>query len=161
MAFDKLRLSNHALEPADRRVESFQVSNLKNHILRFRRGDQLARFGDVRRQRLFDQNIDAGFDQLARHLKMKARRHSDADALDPTEQAAIIGKHFGAERCADLTRAFFVAVDHRDEIRLGRSGILLGVEFAEVADADHGGRCDAFCHRAIYSSALTPTTAIP
>ncbi len=48
----------------------------------------------------------------------------------------VIGERARAEGRRHRGRACRIAIDHRDQIRLGQGGVLLGMEPAEMPDAD-------------------------
>ena len=77
--------------------------------------------------------------------EMQWRRRGDADRVDLAEQLAKIGEPADNRFRPRLSAALLVAgVDHGDEFGAGQRGILLGVESAEVTDADDG--CPYFLH---------------
>ena len=67
-------------------------------------------------ERLLDQNMDAGLDQLARDVVMERRRHGDAGRIDPADNAAIVGGGLGAELRGDGAGALRVGIDHGDKL---------------------------------------------
>ena len=88
--------------------------------------------------RLLDQHVDAGLDELARDLVMERRRHGDAGRIDPADDAAIIEGRLGAELRGDRAGALLVGIDDGDKLGARIAGIMIGVKAAKIAGAHHG-----------------------
>jgi hypothetical protein len=58
----------------------------------------------------------------------------------------VAGEGSGAELLGHGGGAFGIGIDHADQLDIGQGGVFLGVEAAEVADADDGGT-ERFGHR--------------
>ncbi len=71
-----------ALQLADRRVEPLDVTNSQQFPADLCRVDQRPALGQVGRDRLFDQNMDAPSEGALRHLEMSARRHGDHGGVE-------------------------------------------------------------------------------
>ena len=122
-----------------------------------RRGqrDQAAPLVERRGDRLLDQHVDAVLEQRGSDREVRRRRHGDAGAVDAAEQRLDGGRAPARRRAPAIAAARSrSAVDDADQLDAGQAGVLLGVEGAEVADADDRG-----AHRAQPPSARTPTMA--
>ena len=117
--------------------------------------DQAAPLVERGGDRLLDQHVDAVLEQRRgdrRSGPASARRcwRSRCGRTAPRRRSTA-----GAPTVrGDLRGAVAVEVDDADQLDAGQAGVLLGVEGAEVADADDGG-----AHRAQPPSARTPTMA--
>ncbi len=100
--------------------------------------DQHVGFIERRGDRLLDQDMQAGFEQAARDREVLPGRHDHARRLDPPGQRAEIAQRQGAQPRAERPRPLELAVDHRDQLRIGQRGVFLGVMTAEMTAADHG-----------------------
>jgi hypothetical protein len=78
----KHRLSDDRGGRANRRIESFQMTDLADTAEASGQTNQFCSVRQRRRQRLFHQDVDASFHQCTGHLEMVNRRHSHRGSLD-------------------------------------------------------------------------------
>ena len=81
----------------DRGVEALQMPDLEDPPARAREVDQRAGLGEAGRDRLLDQDVQAGLQQPARDRAMLPGRHRDARGLDPSLELGEIAQRRDAE----------------------------------------------------------------
>ncbi len=119
------------------------MADLENDPLLLRQGDQLVRLGNGDGDRLFDQHMDTGCEKFLCHGMVVLGRHHHADSIDHADQLTIIVKGPGAEGGGNLPRPLRIAVRHADQFHIRQLGVFLGMEVAQVADADDRSPYDA------------------
>ena len=136
MDLEEPRPGDLAREGHDRRIESLAVADhdQSRETLR-RRVDQIG-LGQGRRQRLLDQDVDPGFQELPADLGVSLRGHRHARGLDPADQLPRIAHGFTFELRGDGSRPFQIQVRHRDQPGTGMSGPEAGVVPAQMAYPD-------------------------
>lgn len=100
-------------------------------------------------ERLFNQHVNAGVDQLPSHLEMLRRGHCDTRPRDTADQGAGITGRFGAEFVRHCPGPRLVDIDDGDQFGSRIGCILLCVEASEVPrpnDGDRNGLCHIFRH---------------
>ena len=105
-------------ERADGRVEALEMPDLQHAAAAHRQLEQRLALLDRRGERLLDQDVDAGLEQVARHRVVTRGRHRDAGAVDPAGERAVIRQRRHAERLAHRPRARRVDVDDRRQLDL-------------------------------------------
>ena len=146
MHFKKHGLGDERRGGPDRRIEAFQVSDLADAIQTLRQANQFVGFRQRSSQRLFDQDIDAGFHQSARDLQVPDRGYGNRSGLH-----LAVGGHQLLDRAKGAAAEFaghgvgprHIGVDHSHQADrfalLGQLVIDAGVVASEGAHADH---CD-------------------
>ena len=81
----------------DRGVEALEVPDLQDALHARGERDQLARLGRGLGDRLLDQHVRAGLEEVAGDREMRRRRRDDADRIDLAEQLAVVGERARAE----------------------------------------------------------------
>jgi len=146
---EPMNLEEHGLAEqrqrgANRGIEALQVSDLRDALVL---GGNLDEFVSLRKSggdRLFDENVDAGFHQRARDVKMKDGRHSDRSRLHFTVRGEHLvdgAKGLAAEFARDGVGTRGIGIDDSDETHF--AGLLQRVIEASVvaserADTDDG-----------------------
>ena len=122
----------------DHRIEPLEVADLQHAAAPGGGCDQSAGLGGGRRDRLLDQHVGAGLEEIHRDRVMRRGGRRDADRIDGAEQLAVIrvgrDAEFGADAIARLRRR----VGDAGQLAAGETCVLLGVEAAEVTGADDG-----------------------
>jgi hypothetical protein len=137
VALDKFRILDHAFKTANRRIKPFEMADLKQRPLGRRQRDQFLGLGQIRGQRFFDQDIDAGVKKVTRDSMMITGRHRNAGATNSADELVVVGKRRRPQRLADRPGALAVDIDYADQVGLFRRRVLLGVKLAEITDTDH------------------------
>ena len=107
-----------------------------------RRGDHRVAVGEARRQRLLDQDMNAGLGRLDRRLGVQRVRRADEDGLrrrTPRASSATSVKGRAPNRAANASARSAGRVADGDEFRLGQARERRGVDLADLAAADQGG----------------------
>jgi hypothetical protein len=81
------------------RREALDVADLENDAGPLGMRHEIGGGGAICRQRLLDQDMDPGVDQIARDLVMERRRHGDRGGIDHADQPAVIAISGGAIFC--------------------------------------------------------------
>ena len=136
---DEQGLAQHVGQRQDRGVEALEMADLKHDAARVRERDQRVRLLERRRDRFFEQDMQAGIEKLARDREMRPRRHHDARGLDPARELADVAQREGTKPCPERPRPLELAVDHRDQLGARQRRIFLGVMPAEMAATDDRG----------------------
>ncbi len=87
MALDESRCLQMRFSGENRRVEALQMSHLEHTPFRFRELDELARFLRRFRNRLLDQHMHAGFEEIPRDREVRWRGGDDADRVHASRSA--------------------------------------------------------------------------
>ena len=87
VALEEARLGDHGWRRAERRVEALEVPDLQDAAARVGGANERLTLRGGRRERLFDQDVDAGGEEIAADRGMRARRHRDARAVDGARRA--------------------------------------------------------------------------
>jgi hypothetical protein len=75
--------------------------------------------------------------------------HCDADSIDLAKQGPIVRHRRAIQRACDGIGLFLSAVDHSNELTLRNFGVLLGMKFSQISNANHGATQQG--HRALLS----------
>ncbi len=76
----------------DRGVEALEVPDLQDALHACGERDQLARLGRGLGDRLLDQHVGAGLEEVAGDGEVRRRGRDDAHRIDLAEQLAVIGQ---------------------------------------------------------------------
>ena len=120
------------------------MTDLQESRILFGDVDETASLIDFRRDRFLHEHIAAGFDQLARDIKMRSRWSGDDGTVDCLRQCGNRIESTQPERFRDFCGNAVVHLDESGDLRLRHFGEHASVEAAEVACADDA---DAGAHR--------------
>ena len=144
VAFDEARPRQVRLGRQNGRVEALEMAHLQDALLApgqlDERGRLFLRLGD----RLLDQHVCAGVEEVACDREMRGRLRDDAHRIDAAQQLAIVRERGHAELRRNLVTSLRPRIHHGDQLAAGDLGIFLSVEAAEIADTDD--RCSDFLH---------------
>jgi hypothetical protein len=145
MDFKKHRLSDERSGGANRRIESFQMTDLTNAAQFLCNANQFIGVGQRGGEGFFNQDVNAGFHQGAGGFEMADRGHSDrcsldfavrsGELLDGTESAAT---EFASNGISPRRVCIDDPYQPHGFALLRQSVIDAGVVVAEGAHADHG-----------------------
>jgi hypothetical protein len=101
------------------RIETLEMAHLKNGIAFAGSTNHLIRFFERPRDRLFDENVNAGLEQSARDFTVHLGRHCEAGGIYLADQHAPISGpinfSFAAAFSANRAGSFFVQIADRDK----------------------------------------------
>ena len=89
----------------DHRIEPLEVADLQHATLLGGDRDQFARLLRGRRDRLLDQHVGAGRQEIACDAVMQRGRRRNADRIDASEQLAMVRESGDSELGAERSRA--------------------------------------------------------
>ena len=92
---------------------------------------------EVGGDRLFDENVDAGIQEIGRHFMMVRRRDGNRDGVDLADQGAMIGVGGAAIALARRAAAVGIDVDHPHQLGPRIGSVVTRVMRPEIAEADH------------------------
>src|ERR1043165_6742113 len=84
-------LANMWTQGNHRRIEALEMSDLQDGVSFFRRTDHAVSFLECSRDRFFNQDVNAGFEQAARDLAVRFRRNGDTRSVDVSDQVLPVG----------------------------------------------------------------------
>ena len=134
VTLDEARLADDAVERADRRVEALEMADLQHAPAADGELEQRLALVHRRGERLLDQHVDPGVEQVARDGVVQLGRDGDARAVDPAGERAVIGDGLDAERGRDGAGTRGVDVGDRDELGRRIRRVLLRVKPTEVSN---------------------------
>ncbi len=137
-ALDEARLVQQGLQRQRHRVEALQVPDRQHQAAALGLLDHLVGLLQRDGDGFFHQHVGPGAQKVQRHGVVRLRRHHHAHGIDLAQQLAVVGHGAAAQRLGHGLRHLQPAVDHGHQFTAGQLGVLLGVELAQVADADHG-----------------------
>ena len=138
--FDELGLLQFVFERHDGGVEPLQVADLENQAgLAGGNVDQFLRLFDRGSDGFFQQYMNAVFQEHPGHLMMFPGGDHDADRIDLIQQLVDVGKRFDAMFLGHGPGDVGTGVTDGDQFGVRQSGILLGMEFPQITDADDSG----------------------
>src|SRR5579885_388198 len=126
-------------ERDERGVEAFEVSDHQRRLAALGGGGHRVGLIYRARDRFFDEDVDARFEQRAGDLGVRLGRRGEADGVNVADERAPVGRPFRPALFGDRARGLFVRVADRDEARLtfgGERGVDARVLATEAADAD-------------------------
>jgi hypothetical protein len=100
------------------------MTDLDNDALVAGALDKRGRRRAVHCDRLLNEDMDAGVDEIARDRMVERRRHRDGDGVDPADQVAMIGKGGGPRLRNEGRTACYVGIGERDQICGGMAGVV-------------------------------------
>ena len=118
--------------------EPLQVSNLKHPALFRRKPNQLVRLGEVFRDRLFNEDVHAMFEEGLGDFVVERRGHGDGNGIHLAEQLAVVKDGRRAMLFRNRVGAFAVGVRDGGECRSLETGIFFGMKPTEIPDPNHG-----------------------
>ena len=110
------------------------MADLENDFAVVGQRDQFVRFFDGYGDRLFNQHMHAGSQEIPRHAVMELGRHHDADGVHLADQFPIIAVSGSADFGGYLGGLIRAGVGHADQFNPRYGRIFLGVESAQVTD---------------------------
>jgi hypothetical protein len=130
---------------ANRRIESFQMTDLADAAETVGEANQFIGLRKRRRKRLFDQDVDTRFHQGSRSFKVPDRGHRDRRGLDLTVRSSQLfdgTEGAAAEFAGDDVGSSRVGIDdahQADRFSLLRQLVIdAGVVVSKCACANHG-----------------------
>ena len=139
VALDEARRVQIRLGGQDRCVEALEMPDLQDAPGMGGKRDQLARLGGRLGDRLLDQHVRAGGEEVACDREVRRRRRDDAHRIDRTEQARVRGERRDVQLRADGRARRGVRIDDRHELARFGLRVFLRVKAPEIAHADDGG----------------------
>src|SRR6188472_263907 len=154
VALEIERLGDHLGKRAVGAREALDVPDLEHDLALLGEARERIRASHAFGDRLLDEHVDAGLDQVAGNRVMERGRHGDTRCIDLPENAAIVEGRLCAELGSDRARPLFIGVDHGNQLGALVAGIVLGVKAPEITRADYRD-ADLICH-ASTASTCTP-----
>ena len=138
--FDSMKRGRGQLvrDGEDHGVEPLQVADLQHEPLARGELDQLARLVGSRRDRLLDQHVGAGGEEVAGDRVVERGRRRDADGVGAADELAMVRERSDAELGLEAFARRGRGIGDADEVAVVEGGVFLGMESAEVAGADDG-----------------------
>ncbi len=128
-------------------IESLNVADLQNPRRAFCRGDQLVRFIERRRHRLFDQHIDSRVEQTAADARVLFRRDGEAHGLHARGGERVdIRNRPRAEFRGDLPGALGIGVNDAGEFDAFEFAPHADMVASELAGADDSNANGLIAH---------------
>src|SRR5579872_2943487 len=90
--FEKQGVPGQALECHDGGIKALQMADLQDAAVRFRGGDEAIGGGDIGRNGLFDEHVDAGFEQRASDFSVRGSGDGDYGGIHAAGQLARMGE---------------------------------------------------------------------
>jgi len=138
MDLEKHWFGNDFTDGDDRGVVALEMADLQNSLGALSRRDQTIGFAHRRGHGLFDQNIDAGIEQVAAHAAVLGSRDREANRFDLFGgQGVDVAEYAGFEFSGDLRGALGIGIDYADQFGAFHLTPDSGVVAAELADADY------------------------
>jgi len=116
------RLRHQRQHSSHRRIEALEVSDLEHRAALCRSANHLIRFVERSRDRFFNQDVNAGFEQSARDFAVNFGWHGDAGGIDPADQVAPVRGPIGFSFTADRAGCFLVQIADGNEFRRAFGG---------------------------------------
>ena len=135
--FDVERPGDVRCDGAEGVGEAFDQADLEHQSPRLGEGRDLLGRVHAFGERLLDQHVDAGVEEVHYHRVVRRGGHGDGDRIDLSHQRTVVGQGGGAERGRDGGGPCGVRVGDRDQAGAVERGHLLGVVAPEMACADH------------------------
>ena len=132
------------------RVKALQVSNRQHAMVFFGQTDQLIRLFQCGGHGLFDQDMHARSQKLDTHIVMALCGHRDADRIDLAKQCPVVCQSSAVQRACNGIGLLLSVVHHSNELTFRNFGVLLGMKFTQITNANHGTTQQG--HRALLSS---------
>jgi len=137
MHFNKGGPGDHLLEGHHGGIEPLDESDLQNQAVFPRQCQKLVGLLKRRAQRLFDERVNAGGQEIPGDGKMISRRHGDADRVHAIQHVPVVRKGRTPVKIGCLLRLFDLAVGHGGNDAGSDPGVFLKMITAQMADPDH------------------------
>ncbi len=134
---DAARVGHARAHLPDHRREALDVAHLENDPGIFGGANQSLRGRTIGRDRLLDEHVDTGLDEVADDGGVAAGRHGDRDRIDRADECAMVGVGRTVEVRGRLAGAGGVHIGDADKPRTRVRGEMAGVVAPEDAEADN------------------------
>ena len=135
---DKCRRLQLISQVQQRRIETFEMTDLDNQIIGQRQFDQIIGFINGDRDRFLDQHVAAMFEEVARDLMVQRGRCSDTNRVDLAQQLVVVRQCLDAMLVGNRLCGLGIGIDHRNEFAVVQRRVFVRVKFSQVTDADNG-----------------------
>ncbi len=130
--FDEERFVQDIVQSHQYRIETLQMSDLEYGSVLFGQCDQFVGFFDCDGDRLLDQNMHSGGQEVLCNAVMELGGNYHAYGVNQPNKFAMVAVGLGTECRRNVCRPLRIVIHHSDQFNAIDHGIFLGMEVSQV-----------------------------